>query len=135
MGLFQSSVPKTKERPLNQLLATAKTVSSTPLEYAHQQNSSVIHRDIKPANVMVTSHGTVKVVDFGIARPRRRFAFTNRQMIGTLAYMSPQDLVFVVHFSLSQETATFLRSHNKLVRESVHNWVNKAVLFCELLDV
>jgi len=43
--------------------------------------------------------------------------------------------VFVVHFSLSQETATFLRSQNKLGRESVHNWVNKAVLFYELLDV
>jgi hypothetical protein len=44
-------------------------------------------------------------------------------------------LVFVVHFSLSQETATFLRSHNKLGTELVHNWVKKAVFFYELLDV
>jgi len=43
--------------------------------------------------------------------------------------------VFIVHFSLSQETTTFPRSCNKLVRESIHNWVNKTVFFYELLDV
>ncbi len=38
------------------------------LEYAHKQNPPVVHRDIKPGNVMVTTEGSVVVVDFGIAR-------------------------------------------------------------------
>ena len=60
------------------------------LRYAHSQG--VIHRDIKPGNAMVLPDGTVKLMDFGIARLAA--ATTNLTqagyMIGTLRYMAPE---------------------------------------------
>lgn len=59
----------------------------------HAHVRGVVHRDIKPANVMVDSDGTVKVMDFGIAR----LMGENRQTragvaIGTPTYMAPEQL-------------------------------------------
>ncbi len=67
------------------------------IQHAHQKG--IIHRDIKPSNVLVTLHGeeaVVKVIDFGIAKATsaeltQKTLFTeHRQMIGTPAYMSPE---------------------------------------------
>ena len=67
------------------------------IQHAHQKG--VIHRDIKPSNVMVTLHdgqAVPKVIDFGIAKATNqklteKTLFTNyAQMIGTPAYMSPE---------------------------------------------
>ncbi|MHC5111404.1 MAG: protein kinase domain-containing protein [Planctomycetota bacterium] len=67
------------------------------IQHAHQKG--VIHRDIKPSNVLVTMHDGVpvpRVIDFGIAKATNvelttRTLFTeHRQMIGTPAYMSPE---------------------------------------------
>ena len=58
------------------------------LSYAHRHN--VVHRDIKPGNIMVTKEGTVKVVDFGIARLTDMSLTQPNMMIGSRAYMSPQ---------------------------------------------
>ena len=65
----------------------------------HAHTKGIIHRDIKPSNVLVTMHDGVpvpKVIDFGIAKATnseltQRTLFTeHRQMIGTPAYMSPE---------------------------------------------
>src|SRR5438874_1478102 len=65
----------------------------------HAHHKGVIHRDIKPSNVMVTLHDgvpVVKVIDFGVAKATaskltERTLFTAfGQMIGTPAYMSPE---------------------------------------------
>ena len=61
------------------------------LGYAHEHG--VIHRDIKPANMMLTSNGTVKLMDFGIAKATadRRLTITGTTM-GSLYYMSPEQI-------------------------------------------
>lgn len=59
------------------------------LSAAHRMG--LIHRDIKPHNILVTSDGTVKVTDFGIARAQSSASLTQTGMIiGSVHYFSPQ---------------------------------------------
>ncbi len=88
--------------PLDEALPIAKQIAEA-LEYAHDHG--VIHRDLKPANIKVKPDGTVKVLDFGLAKamldeptavdmnnsPTLSMAATMAgTILGTAAYMSPE---------------------------------------------
>ena len=61
------------------------------LSYAHKLN--IVHRDIKPANMMLTADGTVKLMDFGIARSGGdRSLTTTGTTLGSLNYMPPEQV-------------------------------------------
>ena len=60
------------------------------LDYSHRMG--VIHRDIKPGNIMLDSTGTVKVMDFGIARIESSELTQAGTILGTPGYMSPEQL-------------------------------------------
>ncbi|HET6207382.1 MAG TPA: protein kinase [Terracidiphilus sp.] len=76
--------------PLDQVLEYA-TQALGALSYAHGRG--VIHRDIKPANIMITSHGVVKLMDFGIAKSTNDMNLTRPgTTMGSVYYMSPEQV-------------------------------------------
>ena len=59
------------------------------LAYAHQQG--IVHRDIKPSNLLLDTHGTVWVTDFGLAKSEGTGELTNPgDLLGTMRYMAPE---------------------------------------------
>ncbi len=61
------------------------------LDYSH--NNGIVHRDIKPANIIILPDGQVKVTDFGIARIESSQFTQAGTVLGTPAYMSPEQFM------------------------------------------
>ncbi|WP_369381678.1 tetratricopeptide repeat protein [Streptomyces sp. cg36] len=80
--------------PVAKAVDIAEQLASA-LAYTHEQG--IVHRDLKPANIMLLADGTVKILDFGIARLGADIGFTTRLTgtgiaMGTPHYMSPEQI-------------------------------------------
>lgn len=78
-----------KKLPLPRALQLAEEVAEA-LDYAHAQG--VVHRDIKPGNILVTEDGHAKIADFGIAKLNLAHFTLPGRVMGTPAYMAPEQL-------------------------------------------
>ena len=88
--LAPAKAGQTKLRPpLKQLIDISSQVADA-LDYAHRRN--VIHRDIKPANILVTHEGKAKIADFGIAKLAGTTMTQTGLLVGTPAFMSPEQI-------------------------------------------
>jgi serine/threonine-protein kinase len=85
---LKSRLARERQLPVTDAIQIAREVADA-LSYAH--NAKVVHRDIKPANILLDS-GHALVADFGIARAIDEAHTTSGQMIGTPAYMSPEQV-------------------------------------------
>jgi serine/threonine protein kinase len=78
-----------RKLPLEKGLQLALEIAEA-LEYAHGQG--VTHRDIKPGNILVTKDGKAKISDFGIAKLNLAHITLPGRVLGTPAYMAPEQL-------------------------------------------
>ncbi len=86
---LEAKLRSPKPPPLAQKIEFVRQVCHG-LSHAHDQG--IVHRDIKPANIFVTDTGLVKIMDFGTARLAQSTQTQTGTVMGTVAYMSPEQI-------------------------------------------
>ncbi len=84
-GLLRSGEALTLAEKLDVVIQVARG-----LAYAHEHK--IVHRDIKPSNIRLLDDGTAKIMDFGIAKLGGTHLTKTGMMVGTVHYMSPEQV-------------------------------------------
>ena len=79
-------------RPPLSVLRKVQLTEEVCAGLAHAHEAGIVHRDIKPANLIVGPEGTVKILDFGIAKLSATGITLPGAIMGTLNYMSPEQV-------------------------------------------
>ncbi|KAJ4487679.1 hypothetical protein J3R30DRAFT_3430302 [Lentinula aciculospora] len=77
--------PPSLHKVLNIMLDIARG-----LEYLHLRKPSIIHRDCKSSNILITSKGTAKIADFGLAKVKQSTRSMVRSLVGTVNWQAPE---------------------------------------------
>jgi serine/threonine-protein kinase len=94
MALYEGETLRarlTREGPmlLSDVMAIARQIAEG-LQAAHA--AGVVHRDLKPGNIMLLPDGTVRILDFGLAKARDQSLSETGSRFGTVSYMSPEQI-------------------------------------------
>jgi serine/threonine protein kinase len=93
--LLAKVVSKGQQVPIEIVVAIG-AAASAGLHHAHEQNGpdrqplDLVHRDVSPSNILIGYDGSVKLVDFGLAKPALSSAATRSGALGKAPYMSPE---------------------------------------------
>ena len=97
--------------------------------------AGVLHRDIKPGNVLITPDGdTMKVADFGIAKTAGAAHTATGQIVGTMAYMSPERVAGAPASVADDLYAVAMMGYEALTGQRPFPQENPAVLLRAILD-
>ena len=114
--------------PLDEAIGLARQIALA-LESAHEQG--VIHRDLKPANIKVTADGTVKVLDFGLAKALLPAGASGAGVAGDAAMNSPTLTARATELGLILGTAAYMapeQARGKVVDRRADIWSFGVVL-------
>ena len=87
---FADIIKQRRELPLKDKISYLEQLCAG-LAFAHK--AGIVHRDVKPANIMIDGEGVVRILDFGIARIEGSAMTQDGTMMGSLNYMSPEQML------------------------------------------
>lgn len=86
---LSDALKEQKSLPCEDVIEWAKQLCDV-LEYLHTRKPPIIYRDMKPSNVMLQPDGSVKLIDFGIAREFKEKKIQDTTCLGTRGYAAPE---------------------------------------------
>ena len=88
-GETLSTLVKQGAQPQDTVIDWGKQLCSV-LDYLHTRQPAIIYRDMKPGNIMLKPDGTIKLIDFGIAREYKEQNLADTVSLGTKGYAAPE---------------------------------------------